>query len=220
MGALFHDLPRLPYTIRALVILATGVILLRFVGKRSIAQLTIPESVFIIAIGTILIQPIGNSNEWAAIYGGFILVIGMVFLSWCQIKLPWLRKWVYGVPTVLIKEGQLEIASLKKSKMTTNQLEMRLRMLDVKNISDVKTAVLEPSGLLSISLIEPLKPAEKIDIQAVMNQLSTIQMQLLELNSGYSSIVQPSVNLLKDKPERLFAQANFEDRQGNNHTEK
>jgi uncharacterized membrane protein YcaP (DUF421 family) len=55
MDAFFHHLPKLPYTLRAIVILATGVTLLRLVGKRSIAQLTIPESVFIIAIGTILI---------------------------------------------------------------------------------------------------------------------------------------------------------------------
>lgn len=218
MDAFFHHLPRLPYTIRALVILATGVILLRFVGKRSIAQLTIPESVFIIAIGTILIQPIGNSNEWAAIYGGLILVLGMVFLSWCQIRVPFLRKWVFGVPTILIENGEMKAETMKKSRMTTNQLEMRLRMLGIPTIKHVRTAVLEPSGLLSVSLMQAFKPADKRDIQEVLNQLSTIQLQLLQLNSSYSIITQPAINKLKEKPEELFAQAKHEDHLGTNLT--
>jgi uncharacterized membrane protein YcaP (DUF421 family) len=207
MEALFHHLPQLPYTLRAIVILATGVILLRLVGKRSIAQLTIPESVFIIAIGTILIQPIGNTNEWAAIYGGLILVLGMMLLSWLQIRFPALRKAVYGVPTVLIKQGELDLKNLKKVKMTTNQLDMRLRMLGVVNLKDVKTAILEPSGQLSISLTEAKKTADKGDIQAVLSQLSTLQMQLLQLTSGSSTLTQSYTNILKSQPERLFAQA-------------
>ena len=217
MDAFFHHLPKLPYTLRAIVILATGVTLLRLVGKRSIAQLTIPESVFIIAIGTILIQPIGNTNEWAAIYGGLILVLGMMLLSWLQIRFPLLRKAVYGVPTVLIQNGELNMSNMKKVKMTTNQLDMRLRMLGVRNIKDIKTAILEPSGQLSISFVEAKKLAEKVDIQAVLNQLSTLQMQLLQMTSGASTLTQSPSNILKNEPERLFAQAMDESKLENNH---
>lgn len=216
MDTVFHHLPKLPYTVRAIVILATGVMLLRFVGKRSIAQLTIPESVFIIAIGTILIQPLGNANEWAAIYGGLILVVGMIVLSWCQIRFSWIRKFVFGVPTVLIQNGIINSDNLKRVRMTTDQLEMRLRMSDVLNSSDVKTAILEPSGLLSVSLKEHKKPAEKIDVQAVINQLSSIQMQLIQLTQGHSTLTGPSPDLLRPQPERLFAEAIKEDHTGKN----
>ncbi|UFJ42041.1 DUF421 domain-containing protein [Brevibacillus humidisoli] len=174
-------LPTFPYTIQVLMILTAGVILLRLSGKRSIAQLTVPEAVLMIAIGTLMIQPVASKSVWVAIYGGFMLVVGMVSLSYLQIVFPRLRKWIYGVPSVLVTNGQIDVAEMKRAKMTIDQLEMRLRQLQIGNIADVKMAVLEPSGYLSVVQTEAKKAAQKEDIQNVLNKLEQLEQNIRTL---------------------------------------
>jgi hypothetical protein len=65
-----RELPSLPYPLKALLIVIIGITLLRLAGKRSLAEMTVAEAVMRIAIGTVLIQPLGLKNEWEAIYGG------------------------------------------------------------------------------------------------------------------------------------------------------
>lgn len=209
------DLPELPYPLKAILILASGVILLRISGKRSIAQLTVPESVLMIAVGTILIQPLGMKSEWKAIYGGALLIFGMLALSYMQIYLPFIRKWVYGVPSVLIRDGKMDVKEMKKCKMTDDQLEMRLRLADVYNISDVKLAILEPSGMLSIDLIEEKKNAEKVDVQAIADQIKRLENRLNEvLGQVPSPTSTPYV--IKPRQDALFQEAVIEDKNDRN----
>lgn len=200
---LLNQLPKLPYFLKAVLILGAGILLLRFSGKRAIAQMTVPEVVLMIAVGTILIQPLGGTSEWNAIYGGAILIAGMILVSKIQIWFPKTRKYLYGVPSVIIKNGSIDVKELKKMRMTTNELEMRLRQLGTEGIADVEMAVLEPSGSLSVikSVIkkENKKIAEKGDIQRVVEKL---ELLLTEINKQGGS-----TNIINPKKAPLFEEA-------------
>lgn len=117
------QLPVLPYPLKVLLILASGIVLLHLAGKRSISQMTVPEVIFMIAIGTILIQPLGFKSEWGAVYGGVLLTIGLVLLAKIQIWFPIVRKFIFGLPSVVIKDGRIIMKELKKARMTTDDIE-------------------------------------------------------------------------------------------------
>lgn len=209
---MFNFLPHLPFTLKFALILISGVVLLRITGKRSIAQLTVPEAVFMIAIGTVLVQPIAQKSEWSAVYGGGLLAVGMIVISYLQIWLPWLRKWIYGVPSVLVENGQMNVNQLKRCQMTTDELEMRLRQLDVGNVSDVKKGVLEPSGNLSVVLSENKKTAEKADIERVLSELQQLKSQL---SNGAVINTNPAA-ITAYHQDTLFQEALNEDREDTN----
>lgn len=210
-------LPELPYTLKFVLILVAGVALLRVSGKRAIAQLTVPEAVLMIAIGTILVQPVAEKSEWMAVYGGILLAAGMILVSYLQIWMPWLRKWLFGVPSVIIRNGQIDVEELKRSRMTQDQLEMRLRQLQVGNILDVKSAVLEPSGQMSIVLSENKKTAEKGDIQKVMDELQQLKMQMAGSNGVMpGASASGSANITAYSSDTLFQEAEQEDQEDTN----
>jgi uncharacterized membrane protein YcaP (DUF421 family) len=65
--------------------------------------------------------------------------------------------------------GTLNIQNLKKLRLTVDQLEMRLRNQGISNIEDVKTATIEPNGLLGYELQEDAKPLTKGEFKKLMN---------------------------------------------------
>jgi uncharacterized membrane protein YcaP (DUF421 family) len=54
------------------------------------------------------------------------------------------------VPRIIICRGKIDEKSLKKEKMSLNELEERLRAYGITNIGDVEYAILETNGELSV----------------------------------------------------------------------
>lgn len=167
-----QGLPALPYPLKALVILSVGIILLRIAGKRSLAEMTVAEAVMRISIGTILIQPLGLKNEWEAIYGGTLLIIGIVLLTKMMIWIPKFRSLVVGVPSVIIRDGKMRLKEIRRAKLTTDEIEVALRQNKVGNVKDVEVGILESSGKLSTTLRPNKSPATKEDIQRILDVLA------------------------------------------------
>ena len=171
MPTFLNDMPTLPYPLKILLLLLAGVFLLRTAGKKSLSQMTVAEAVMRIAVGTIVIGPLTLKTEWEAIYGGALLVIGIVFLMKLQIWFPKSREIFMGVPSVLIKDGEMMLEEMKKARITTDELEISLRLQHIGDIKDVELAILESNGQISTTLKPEKVPATKEDIQKVLDRL-------------------------------------------------
>jgi uncharacterized membrane protein YcaP (DUF421 family) len=167
-----RELPSLPYPLKALLIVMVGIILLRLAGKRSLAEMTVAEAVLRIAIGTVLIQPLGLKNEWEAIYGGAMLIAAIVIIAKMMQWIPKFRNLMVGVPSVVIKDGKMMLKEIKKAKLTTDEVEVGLRQSKVGDIKDVDLAIFESSGKLSTTVKSDQAVATKKDIQTILDVLA------------------------------------------------
>lgn len=167
-----QGLPGLPYPLKALLIISVGVILLRIAGKRSLAEMSVAEAVMRIAIGTVLIQPLGLKNEWEAIYGGVLLIIGIVFLAKLQQWIPKFRDLLIGVPSVVIRDGKMMLKEIRRAKLTTDEVEVGLRQNKVGDLEDVDLAIFESSGKFSTIVKSEQAVATKKDIQTILDVLA------------------------------------------------
>jgi uncharacterized membrane protein YcaP (DUF421 family) len=167
-----RELPSLPYPLKVLLIVVVGITLLRLAGKRSLAEMTVAEAVLRIAIGTVLIQPLGLKNEWEAIYGGALLIIGIVLITKMMQWIPKFRNLMVGVPSVIIKDGNMMMKEIKKAKLTTDEIEVGLRQNKVGDMKDVDLAILESSGKLSTIVKSDQAVATKKDIQTILDVLA------------------------------------------------
>lgn len=166
------DLPSLPYILKALLIFCAAVILLRIAGKRSLAETTVSEAVLRISIGAVLIQPLALREEWEAIYAGTLLIIGIVLLAKIQIWFPKSRKYINGVPSVLIKDGKMMLEELKNARLTTDEMQSALRQKNIGSVEDVELAILESNGKISTILKANKAPSTKEDIQKILDILA------------------------------------------------
>ena len=64
---------------QTLLIFIVGTIILRIGGRKTISQMTIPQTVMMITIGTLLIQPVADQGLWTTFAITVILVICLIF---------------------------------------------------------------------------------------------------------------------------------------------
>ncbi|MEN1969462.1 DUF421 domain-containing protein [Lentibacillus sp. N15] len=174
---------------QAALIVIVGTLLLRVAGRKTISQMTLAESVLMISIGTLLIQPVTSKSVWLSFAVGAVLVLTLLVMEYGQLKSDGLETMITGKSKVLIENGTLNEKTLAKLRMTVDQLEMNLRQKNVTNMSNVEWATLEPSGKLGITLKAEAQPATKKDIQQLqesINQMMTTQLQLQQLTKQLS----------------------------------
>ncbi|MBP2258897.1 uncharacterized membrane protein YcaP (DUF421 family) [Virgibacillus campisalis] len=71
---------------KAVLIVVAGTFFLRVAGRKSVSQLTIAQTVLIIAIGTLLIQPVVSKNIWTTFAVAGVLVLTILIMDYVQIK--------------------------------------------------------------------------------------------------------------------------------------
>ncbi|WP_405102717.1 hypothetical protein [Oceanobacillus sp. FSL H7-0719] len=71
---------------KAIIIVVGGTILLRFAGRKSISQMTLAQTVIMIGIGSLLIQPIAGEGIWSTLLVGLFLVLTLIVIEHMQVK--------------------------------------------------------------------------------------------------------------------------------------
>jgi len=125
----------------------------KFLGKKQIAQLDVIDYMLGIAVSSI-------AAEWAIDSGNapfyhyltamtffFTLNLIIIFL---ERKGRWVKKFLKGVPLMVIYEGEVNYKALKKSKMDVNDLISKARDKGHFDLSEIEYAVFENSGCLSV----------------------------------------------------------------------
>ncbi|HHX7188920.1 MULTISPECIES: DUF421 domain-containing protein [Bacillus cereus group] len=164
------------FILEAFILILSGILLLRLAGRKSISQMTLAQTVVMISIGTIIVQPIVEKSVLKAIVSALIFVISVVILEYLQLKSNAFEKFITGKSKTVIENGILNVIALKKMRLTVDQLEMRLRNQGISKIEDVKTATLEPNGQLGYELKGDAKPLTVGDLKKL------IQPQFLNQN--------------------------------------
>lgn len=162
---------------KSILLISSGVIFLRISGRKSISQMTISQTVIMISIGTLIVQPIADRSIWRAILAIAIFTASNILMEYFQVKFNFLERLLTGNAKIVIQEGEVISKNLKKLKITTDQLEMRLRQQGIKKISDVKTATIEPNGQLGYELIEDAQPLTVGEFKKMMGSLIVNQNQ-------------------------------------------
>lgn len=125
---------------------------LRLMGKRQIAELEPSELVMTMMISDLAAVPMQDFG--IPLLAGVIPILTLLSLSMLlsQLSLKSLRfrALVCGTPAILIDNGQLQQDTMRKNRYTLDELLEELREQGYCRIEDVKYAVLENSGQLSI----------------------------------------------------------------------
>ncbi|GAB6179211.1 DUF421 domain-containing protein [Desulfotomaculum defluvii] len=154
------------------IILATaGLFLLRLAGRKTISQLTIPTTVVMISIGSIIVQPIVEKSVWKTIIAAGIFILLLILNEFLSLKFNFYEKLIVGEAVTLIEDGQTINENLRKVRLTVDKLEIRLRQKGIKKITDVKTATLEPNGQIGYELFYDAQPLTIGEFKKMMNFL-------------------------------------------------
>ncbi|KAA0566490.1 DUF421 domain-containing protein [Bacillus sp. CH30_1T] len=159
---------------KAILIVVAGTLLLRVAGRKSISQMTLAQTVIMIGIGSLLIQPVAGKNIWTTIGVGLVLVLTLMVMEYLQVKSDRVEQMITGKSKLLMENGILIEKNFKKLRMTVDQLEMKLRQQGVSKLSDVKWATLEPNGQVGVELMPQAKPVTKKDFEQLQAEVQRL----------------------------------------------
>ncbi|WP_295856910.1 DUF421 domain-containing protein [uncultured Oscillibacter sp.] len=125
---------------------------LRLMGKRQIGELEPSELVLTMMLSDLATVPMQDFG--IPLLSGVIPILTLLSLSMLLSQLSLrsvrLRRVLCGSPTVLIDRGKLRQDAMRKNRFTLDELLEELRAQGVCDLKDVKYAVLENSGQLSV----------------------------------------------------------------------
>lgn len=149
---------------KAIVVVVGGVLILRLAGRKSISQLTVAQTVMMIAVGSLIIQPVGDRNIWITMIITFLMVITLLFIESIALKYDALETFIYGKSLIVVENGQVNESNLKKLRLTVDMLEVRMRQQNIQHFSDLQWATIEANGQLGYMLKSDKQYATKEDI--------------------------------------------------------
>ena len=86
-----------------------------------------------------------------------VLVLLEILLAYISIKSRSLRIILEGKPSLIISNGKINYHEMVKQRYTLDDLLISLRQKEIRDITEVEFAFLEPNGKLSIFKYKPLK---------------------------------------------------------------
>ncbi len=125
---------------------------LRMLGKRSVNQLSVFELGVIIGLGSAAGDPMFYDTVGLL---SCVLVFAVVLTLYHLFKFivsknEKIRNWVEGKPVTVVDAGEICLDKIKKETSNMNDILMLLRGSSVSHLGQVRLAILEPDGDLSI----------------------------------------------------------------------
>lgn len=155
--------------IRAIILYAVAIFLIRLMGKRQIGELQPSELVITMLISEIASLPMQDNSipMLHAIVALFILVSFEILTSALSLKFHKIRTVMQGHPVIIIRNGVIDIQALKKLRISLNDLLSALRQKDVFEISQISYAIFETNGKISVLLTPQNRNATAADLNLI-----------------------------------------------------
>ena len=145
----------------AIVIFITA----KIMGHKQVGQLDFFDYITGITIGSIAAELATELEApWKPLIAVIIYGTISVLLSIITNKFQKTRKYINGTPTIIMNNGKLYRQNMKKAKLDLSEFMVMCRQLGYFNLNDIKTAVFEYNGRLSILPVSNKRPANPYDM--------------------------------------------------------
>jgi uncharacterized membrane protein YcaP (DUF421 family) len=191
---------------QTILIFIVGTLILRVGGRKSISQMTISQTIVMIGLGSLLIQPVSGKGLLITFLVAIILTLVMIISEYLELKVDFLETIFSGKAVIVIENGEPNIKNLKKLRLSIDKLEKRLRQTGISSIEDVKYATIEVSGQIGYELKDNKKPLTQEEFIKLMSEITQLkEMVVNNIN------IQPNQN----QNNNIFEEINSEKYEGN-----
>jgi hypothetical protein len=125
---------------------------MRLMGKRMAAQLSISELAVMITLGAAIGVPLQTPAQ-GLLPAGILLVSALIFqrgVSYCAYRKRRIEVMTQGDVTMLLEDGRLLLDNLGRASLTTGRVVSELRAMGVQHLGELRRVYLETSGHFSL----------------------------------------------------------------------
>ena len=163
----------------ALLSITVLFLLAKIMGHKQVAQLDFFDYIAGITIGSIAAELATELEApWKPLTAMTVYGLTAVGISVLENKIPRMRKYANGTPTILMDKGKLYRENLKKAKLDLSEFMLMCRQAGYFNLDDIQTAVFEYNGKMSILPVSGKRPVNPQDMNLTPAQ-ETISTEII-----------------------------------------
>jgi len=137
--------------LRAIVLYAFIIFVLRITGRRELSSLSAVDLVLLIVLGDAIQQ--GLTQDDYSVTGAMIAVATIAALqvgtSYLSFRSERAKRVLEGYPIVIIQDGRLLDENLRRDRITPDDVAEEMRMQQIAKFDDVQWGILETNGQIS-----------------------------------------------------------------------
>ncbi|MBJ2154356.1 DUF421 domain-containing protein [Variovorax sp. IB41] len=146
------EMPSWHMVLRGTVVYWFLLLVFRFLLRRDVGSLGVADLLFVVLIAD------ASSNamqgEYKTVTDGLVLIATLVgwnyLLDWGSYHSPVVARLIEPPPAPLVKHGRIVHRTLRRQLITVDELMSKLREKGVHDLSEVRLAMLESDGELSV----------------------------------------------------------------------
>ena len=134
--------------LRSLYTFVLVFLFLKMTGRRGVRQMSLFE--------VLIILTLGSAAGDVAFYDVVFITLALLYrlVMWLMAHSEKLEDLLEGKPVVIIEDGELAWSKLNNSNMTEFEFFMELRLRGVEQLGQVRLAILETNGQISVYFFE------------------------------------------------------------------
>lgn len=142
----------LDIVVRSLCVYLFMIVAIRVFGKNQLSQLNAGDIILLLLISnSVQNAMVGeNTSLEGGLVAALVLFIANFLLKKFILKNSAIRNFVESEPTVLIRDGELYSKALEETSISEDELNESIREHGVDGIKNVKLAILEVDGNISV----------------------------------------------------------------------
>jgi uncharacterized membrane protein YcaP (DUF421 family) len=137
--------------LRTVVIFVLVFVITRAVGRRELSSMEPFDLILLVVIGDLVQQGVTQSDY--SLTGAATVVVTIALLvvgtGWLSFRFRRLRPVLEGEPILLMSDGEIVHRSLRRQRLTVEELEAEARLNSIASLDEVRFAVLESNGQIS-----------------------------------------------------------------------
>jgi uncharacterized membrane protein YcaP (DUF421 family) len=151
--------------LRAVGVYVLMLVVIRLLGKRAVGNFTAFDLLVALMLGEVVDEIIFGDVTF--LQGGLAIVIiaGAEYAtSWLGFRHRRIHRVLEGVPVVLVEDGRFKLRGMLRERMSGKEIMAELRLQGIDDLREVKLAVLENSGEMSVLKQPWAEPLTKADL--------------------------------------------------------
>lgn len=151
--------------LRSLAVYALVLAVIRVLGKRTVGNFTAFDLLVALMLGEVVDEIIYGDVAFAQ----GAVAIGVIGLA--QYSNSWLSYWDHGfdrllegTPAVVVQDGALRRKGMLKERMNEKEVMAELRLEGIEDLREVKLAMVENDGQVSVIRQDWAEPLQKADL--------------------------------------------------------
>ncbi|MEZ4599638.1 MAG: DUF421 domain-containing protein [Syntrophotaleaceae bacterium] len=146
------DTPLLEIVLRGSIMYLGIFILLRLILRREAGMLSVPDILMVVLLADAAQN--GMADNYQSVVDGMLLVMVILVWNWILDRLAFhfrIVEWlVHPGPLILVENGKLIGANLRKEFISQEELWSQLREQGVEDLKEIRKAFLEANGRITV----------------------------------------------------------------------